>query len=377
MTSPAEERDLEAVAWSWIEHLRRRGTTTWREWAATGHPAVEPRWAVLPTAPQLEVVRRLAGSVCERSGAFDRLADLVLTTPVGGRGRVDPRLPGPGDSAGDRDVLEPRDLLRVCVAALARWCEANPTPPGRCGKRARRHRPWQASFVVDGCSPHAEAVRAALLAAGHAEGGRDPVVLVVGGPLEAMLAAHWRQRVATGAGVRWQQLWTGLVARGRLPGPVDLARLADRWREEHARVEIVLNADPADAVDAVGRILELDLDRCTPAAQDPVDTDLLRRLNQVLASKDPGARQRLLNGELVPLPSRSYREPLGVPAAHLGWALDQAEALVARLGDGPWVVHGDPRVVVPSTDAGLPRSVSADRTLDLALQVLLALEGGD
>lgn len=341
----------------------------------TEHAPVEPRWATPPSAAQLDVVRLLAGSARKpRSGGFDTLADLVLTTPVGGRGRIDPALPR---DDGPLVELSPRELLRVCVAAIAGWCRDNPLPEER-PRRSPRHWPWQRSFVVSGLSPHAEAVRSALLAAGHAEGGRNPVVLVVGGPVEAMLGAHWRRRALAGAGVRWQRLWTVMALRGRLPGAVDLAGLANRWTEcrDAGRVEIVLADDPADCVDTVGQILQLDLDRHTPAAQDPVDTDLLRRLNQVLPSKEPGARRRLLAGELVPLLSRPYQR-LAAPAAQLGWAVDRAEALATRLTDGPWVVHGDPRVVVPSTDAGVSRSVPAGQTLDLALQVLLALEGGD
>ena len=50
--------------------------------------------------------------------------------------------------------------------------------------------------------------------------------------------------------------------------------------------------------------------------------------------------------------------------------------LADALGSGPWQVHGDVRHVVPSTDAGLARSVPPAETLALALEVLTSLEGG-
>ncbi|MEP6815659.1 MAG: hypothetical protein ABI873_08930 [Marmoricola sp.] len=376
---------FELAAWSWAEHLRSGGTTTWREWRASEHLAVSARWPALPTAAQLEVVRllaereRLGGE--HRDPSFARLAALVIGTPVGGRGLVDVPLAWPespqvvGARAVEPDDLPPDELLRVCVSAIVRTTLSDSLGPGRPVKAHRR--PWRRAFVVAGVSAHAESVRAALLDAGQVEGGRRPTVLVVGAPLDVMMAMHWRRRVEAGAGVRWRRVWSGSAARDALPAPVDVAALADDWasRVGAENVHVVLERDPADAVTVAGRVLDVGLGSVDDQSADVVQTDLLRRINQMLAIRGSEATRAFRASVFGQFLFRSSRgEPLGVPDRQLGWAVEQAEAMATRLGAGCYAVHGDPRVVVPSSDAALRRSVDPRDTLEHGLGALAECE---
>ncbi len=294
----------------------------------------------------------------------------MLSTPVGGRGRVDPT---------SADLVTERDLLRVCVAALVRWSRTAPLRPVPVPSAPRR-KPWHRGFVVAGRSPQAAEVRTALVRAGRVEGGRRPTVLVVGGPLDAMVATHWRHRVEHGAGLRWRRIWSEIVARDTLPRPVDLAAVATQWsgRERAGDVHVLLGSDTDEVLHVAGHLLGVPLTGVD--AERPrlgaVDTDLLRLLNQALATAPAGSRLRWVDGDLSGHLHRPWTGVPGAPAPQLGWAVARAESLADALGSGPWQVHGDPHLVVPSTDAGLARSVPPAETLALALEVLTELEGG-
>jgi hypothetical protein len=375
VTRASSGEAFEAAAWSWVEHLRSGGTTTWREWRGQRHPAAASPAAPLPSAAQLEVVRRLAEQAVGEE-TITRLADLVTSTPVGGRGLVDVPLPWPtAPSTGAAPATEPedlpaRELLRVCVTVIARLSRSAGSP-AVVAQRRRRRRPWQRGFVVAGTSPHAGAVRDALLDAGRVEGGHRPTVLVVGAPLETMMAMHWRRRVEQGSGTRWRRVWSRTVAAGALPEHVDLADTAAAWADRvgAGNVHVVLERDAADAVAVAGRLLDVRLDPAPGPGADVVDTDLLRRLNQVLAIRGAGT----LAGSTAECLRAPWARPLGVPRAQLGWAVEQAEVMATRLAAGGFALHGDPRLVVPSSDASLPRSVDPDETLARALVVVSGL----
>ena len=313
------------------------------------------------TAAQREVVRRL-------DGPAPWLSELVLTTPVGGRGRVDP---------GEGDRLTDRDLLRVCVAALARWSRTSAPAPVPATPRVLR-RPWHRAFVVAGLSPHAHAVRTALASAGRVEGGRRPTVLVVGGPLDAMVAVHWRRRVERGAGLRWRRLWAEMAARGVLPRVVDLAAVAEEWtqRVPSGSVHVLFGGSTDEVLALAGDLVGASPGDAEPARANAVDTDLLRLLNQALATAPAASRLRWVDGDLAGHLHRPWTRAPGTPTHELEWAVARAGTLADALGSGPWQVHGDVRRVVPSTDAGLARSVPPAETLALALEVLTSLEGG-
>ncbi len=320
------------------------------------------RSPVPANAAQHEVVRRLGDPV-------PWLAELVLTTPVGGRGRVDP---APGDRLTDRD------LLRVAVAALARWSTASAAARQVPAPRGARRRPWHRPFVVTGRSPEAHAVRTALARAGRVEGGRRPTVLVVGGPLDAMVAVHWRRRVERGAGLRWRRLWSEMAARDALPPAVDLAAVAEDWtrRVPEGSVHVLLGGTTDEALRLAGNLVGASPREADPARVNAVDTDLLRLLNQALATAPAASRLRWVDGDLAGHLHRPWTGVPGTPTAQLDWAVARADSLADALGAGRWQVHGDVRHVVPSTDAGLARSVPPAETLALALEVLTSLEGG-
>ena len=183
----------------------------------------------------------------------------------------------------------------------------------------RRWRP-RLPYLVAGTSQQATAVRSALLAAGHpGDGLRRPTVLVVGGSLDAMVAGDWRRRVDAGSGVRWRRVWALIRARDQLPAGSDLVALAQQhaqvWGD--ARVHVVLADDPVTAVDRAAGILGVRLGAGSPPPAHPVDTDLLRLVNQQLATKDPGCGGRQL--------SRPWPGGFGAPTAELDWAVDRGD----------------------------------------------------
>ena len=380
---------FQTAAWSWVEHLRSGGTTTWRVWRSAEHPPVQPRWATLPNAAQLEVVRLLAQQQAVSRGAgggpFAAIVDRVVGTPVSGRGLVDPKLPWPSeaDTGAPRtepDQLPVRELLRVCVAGLAACFADQPAAPSPA--RRPRRRPWQPAFVVAGVSPQAEVVRRSLLDSGHVEGGRHPTALVVGGPLDAMATMLWRRRVERGAGTRWRRLWAGLAARDELPATLDLATTADNWvgRVGADSVHVLIEKHPANAVDVAGRVLGVETMQEGPRVPDVVTTDLLRRLNQVLATQGPQTTKAMLASPFEQLffgnapPTSAGGRTLGVPLPQLPWALERAEDVATRLAAGSFTLHGDPRTVVPTSRPETPRSVDPRDTLTAALGALAICE---
>ena len=311
------------------------------------------------TSPQREVLRRLearrgaAGDEHVRPAARPGLRELVLGTPVGGRGPVD-----------STDATSQRELLRVCLAVLARLCELDP-PRGALPRPDRRrptrltrltrlgHRGGRPVTVV-GTSPQADAVR-------HAHEGRlekgPPRVVVVAAPLDAMAVGLWRHRVEAGSGVRWHRLWAGLVARDRLPTALDPLVLARRWSERVPSAEVsVLLAGPGPPLPAPDRL-------------DAVDTDLLRRLNQLLATRPEPVRRRPYDGPLAAVLTRAWTGDPGVPEDFLDWAVGRGERLAADLACSSLPLSGDPGLVVPSSGSR-PRGVPVRATLDRALDVL-------
>ena len=326
------------------------------------------------TSPQQEVLRRLE----TRRGGGDHfrpgLRELVLGTPVGGRGPVD-----------STDATSQRELLRVCLVVLARLCEADPPRGARTGADrprlprlprlpglSRHSRRGRRPVTVVGTSPQADAVRRGL--EGRREKGPSrvvprvvPRVVVVAAPLDAMAVGLWRQRVEAGSGVRWHRLWAGFVARDRLPTALDPVALARRWSEREPSAEVsVLMGGPGHPLP---RVEGLVVDRSAPDRLDAVDTDLLRRLNQLLATRPEPVRRRPYDGPLGAVLTRAWTGDPGVPEEFLDWAVGRGERLATDLADSGLPVSGDPGLVVPSSEPRL-RGVPVTATLDRALDVL-------
>ncbi len=148
----------------------------------------------------------------------------------------------------------------------------------------------------------AAAVRADLLAAGWVESDWRPRHVVVGLPVDQLLAQHWDAATRSGSGLRWTTLWRRRRTLGGLPAPVDLLALAGRLRGEgQDRVAVVLGRDLADLRTRTASTLGL------PTPADPGRTagvdgragDLRRRLNPLLALAADGTTAAHLRAVLT------------------------------------------------------------------------------
>ncbi len=368
---------------AWAAELRAGSTATWAEFVAAprvGAPAALA--GPVPTAAQLELVRRLAATA-DSEDLPDRagLADLVLTTPGVGRGLVDTPLPwrsvSPDATRGQvgsppvpPEELPAEELLRVCAGVLVRLLADEPRadpPPAR-----RRWRPWRRSFTLLGAPSTAELVRSALWARGLREGGPRTTWFVLGGPLEELMAQRWAARVRAGAGLRWQRMWRTAAARDRLPPgialPVIAGHLADEFGPE--RVHVVLAPDATTALAHVADVLGVaagDVDD----RHDVLATDLLRRVNPMLTMAVGDEVRRELVARVWPeIASGEESGPLAAPAAQLDWAVATGERTAAALAGARYAVHGDQALVVPTRRPGVRRAPDPDDVLAHALLVL-------
>ena len=161
------------------------------------------------------------------------------------------------------DVPE-EELVRLGVGALTDLLLAahgEGTVPGPTSLR-RRPLTRTPTFALTGAPVTSSAVRRALGAAGHAEGGRSPRVLLVAAPLDESLAQVWSARVQRGAPVRWPgfvQRWSG---RRHLPPAADLPAVARQWaiRVGPGSVHVIVSAgDPGTVARTAAGILGVGL----------------------------------------------------------------------------------------------------------------------
>ncbi|ROR89219.1 hypothetical protein [Nocardioides aurantiacus] len=390
----------DAAAHAWAAHLRAGGTTPWD--AGRWSLAVDPGRAApaAPSAVHLELLRRL--NLAGHGPAPAGLAEVLLGTPRPGRGPVDPPLPWPdarpfGSPAVDPTTVPPELLVRLAAGVVVRLLGQAPDPVPAPAPPARRAWPWRTGFRLHGTRTRTAAVRERLLAAGAVEGGRRPVHLVLGLPLELGMAEHWAGRVAGGGSLTWRAVWRRAASADRLPDPVDVDRLAERLAAEHpGRVHVVVAGDPATledgALEVLGRggagdgagrpgvrplqlarwDLQRRVNRLAPLARGPVTGErLARRLVPVLDGlaadrPDAGADAGAAAGA----------EAAAVPEPHLDWARRAAADLAARVDEAGYPVHGDPGVLAhPTPRTGRPRRGTFDRsqTLDLTLAACLRL----
>ena len=362
----------------WASALRAGSTKTWAEFLdSPGTTEAEPASsdAPLPGAAQLELVRRLASAGLPE---FAELAELVLTTPGPGRGLVDVPLPFPNGGARPAigtPPVAPEDLpadeiLRVCAGVLTRLLAAEPREPAPAPSRPWR--PWRRGFTLLGAPTTVAAVRAALLDRGLREGGSRTTYFVLGGPLEELMAQRWSARVRTGAGMRWQRMWRTAAANDRVPPAIAIPTLADHLVEEFTpeRVHVVLAADAGATLEIVGEVLGLSAGPVSDR-HDPLATDLLRRVNQVLtlAVGEEGRRQ-VVEQVWPQISGGEDSGPLGAPESQLDWAVTAGERMAATLSGGRYAVHGDPAVVVPTRGTGVRRAPKPDEVLGHALVVI-------
>ena len=366
-----------AVA-SWEDHLRAGGTTTWSAWREhvgdTG-AATQPSRPT-PDATHLELVRRLN---TRADGADPGLHELVLHTPSPGRGLVDVPLPWPeqprrfGTPAVEPDLLPTGELVRLAVGVLASLLPG--VAPTRAAREADRWPfPWRTRFRVHGSPGTAAGVRRLLLDQGAVESDWRPTHLVVGRPLEVMLAEHWARSTQDAGILKWGTLWRRTMASG-LPAYLSLPDVAeDLATRPGESVHVVVATDAQHVAARAARLLGRREEPLATRA-DPAEADLLRRLNRLLALTEGPGWVRELAGRLVasvlPPPTPGHEPPpLGVPAAARTWAQETATAMAERLRRAEYPVDGNPGDLVPAPH--LPHgpgggTVDSGRTLELAL----------
>ncbi len=364
-------------AWTWVEHLRSGGTTTWREWSqpsevlgATGSTRSGP---VLPGAQQLELLRRLNDAGRPPASLVDR----VLSASAPGRGTPDLELRGASSesSFGPRPVdptdLPDHEVARVASGLVAEDLVAIGPRPAPAVSFARLRGVLAAPYRLVGDPWVAPQVRAELIRHGRRPGGTDPTVYVLGGDLASLIAHVWTARCFGYGAIGWRSWLDPLVAADRLPPRADLARIAARWGGAAGRVEVVLEAD---------RLPHRMTRRGFPHACSPrvpeLGADAVEAARRVGATLGllvlPDARARLLRTTLLPRLVGSPGRPLGIPTEHREWVRRRAAGLRDRLREGHYVVHGDPETLL---DAGPQEAGAPDDAGVLEVLVGLLLEG--
>jgi hypothetical protein len=371
----------------WTAHLRAGGTTPWSAWRQESRPpspVEHSRDLPLPSATHLELVRRINQ---EAGGEpVPGLVDLVLTTAAPGRGRVDVPLSWPaagqdsprfGTPPVEPDQVPGDELVRLAVGVLARQLPRLP-PPAPAPDLTRWPAPWRRRFRLYGSPGTVAGVRSALLAQGLVESDWRPVHIVLGRPLEVMMAEHWAATTAQGGHPRWATLWRRAEANKALPPRLDVVGITERLaarRRAREPVHLVVAREPDEVAAEVADVLRaraFDLG----AGGDAARTDLLRRLNRLTTlTHGPGQVHRLATTLSELLADSSPRVPaLDVPAGTRKWARRSAAAAVERLERSPrgagYAVHGDPGSLAP-TGSGLPGTIDPRQTLEVAVEACL------
>ncbi|MCW2855766.1 MAG: hypothetical protein JWR52_1381 [Marmoricola sp.] len=363
----------DALVRAWAADLRAGSAQRWADFRVGARPASPSSGdGPVPSAAQLELVRRLDKDL----PSFGRLADLVLATAGPGRGLVDVPLPGGPPGFGtppvEPDALPADELVRIAcgvlVTLLIRDVPAAAAPPRFAW------RPWRRGVTVLGAPMTAAVLRDELRSRGIRDGGRSPTCLVLGGPLDRLMAERWSARVAAGGGMRWQRLWESAMAQDRLPPGIQLGTIAARLSEQFgaANVHVILAEDPRAAVALAGEILGLDLPPAVPRpGSGLLATDLLRVLNPLLVLNVGEDGRDLLADQVWPgLAGVESDLALAPPPGKVGWAQTTAERVAADLRAGDYAVHGDPGTVVPVRRAGARSKVDPEAVLEFALGVL-------
>jgi hypothetical protein len=387
----------EQAAWSWTQHLRRGGSTPWRDWQRGWQPdpdvSVPSDWTV-PGAAQLELVRRLA----DRGGAlrgFTALADLVLSRSGPGRGLAQQPLswsdggaPTFGPPPVDPVDVPVDELLRLGVGVLVEQLLHAPTPKSDRSIVRRWPLTRSPSFALGGAPVTTAAVRRELNAAGHAEGGRSPQVLLFAEPFDRALAQAWSVRVQQGSSARWRGFVDRWAARGELPPSTDIPRLAGQWVDRVGRDAVHVVAAPSSMAAAASTATDLlglgrrSGQRLHPKWSDlePGAVDLLRRLNGVLgvrADRDERAAAVRTFVRFFDDTEPAGHARLGVPARHLAWARATAERMADDLAAGGYPVHGRLEELVPGTGEPRPHRRDVLRVVIWAcLQQTVAMHHG-
>lgn len=353
-------------AWGWVAHLRAGGTTPWAGWTGSGRPAGDPgRARVVPGAQQLELVRRLnvAGSPSVA------LVDRVLAASAVGRGQPDLELAGavPDRPFGARPVdpaeLPDAELVRVATSLLA----DDLVTVGVRRPSEGFPRPWRVRYHLGGDPLLADDLRTHLTRVGRAPGGPRPLAIVLGGPVDHLVADAWSRRCFEQGVERWPDFVRRWRQRRALPPRVDLAAVADAMAARHGRQAVRVVIDPAALPGVLGV-------RRLPAWERPgADAvELGRRIAVVLGMLVPAAqRQELLRWTLRPRIPSTTTAPVAVPEEQLDWVDDMARRTTRRLRRAGYPVLGDLAGLAPAGGTRSEPDRLTSRVLDLALRMLL------
>ncbi len=353
--APAAASPGAARAWGWVAHLRDGGTTPWLAW--TGQAPATGR--VLPGAQQLELLRRLNVA----GGVAPDLAQRVMTAAAPGRGKPDLALVDvPGSAYGPRPVdpgtLPADELVRVATSVLAEEVVRLGVPRVTRGLP----RPWARHHRVAGDPVAAVAAREAL---GPRRLGRGPMV-VIGAPLDQMLADVWTRRCFERGSFGWAEWLRFWQQRDQLPPRIDLPAVAERHGGSPGEVSVVL--DPTALPHALG------VRRLPPLRRPGADAaELARRIATVvgvLVTTDE--RAALMSRTLWPRIPLTTMPPVSVPDEHREWVTREAERMTRRLQRAGYPVVGDPAAVAPVLTGETPAPERPDAAvLELAVRMLV------
>ena len=361
-TSGSQDTVATARAWGWVAHVRGGGTTPWLDWTGDAAPSAN----VLPGAQQLELLRRLNAASSTSVGA---LADRVLTAAAPGRGKPDLPLVGVetspyGPQPVDPATLPAHELIRVATSVLAEDVVALgvPTP------HRRMRRVWRRGLTLAGDPLEAAHYRDHLAGQGRPPGGPGSRALVIGGPLDRMLADVWSRRCferGSGGWLEWLRFWQ---MRGDLPPRIDLPAVVDRHRARHHDVLVVLDRAELPTL--------LDVRRLPPLVRPGADaSELARRIATVVGLLvPPEERAALMTNTLLPRMPVTGEPAVSLPEEHHEWVSAAAQRMAHRLRRDGYPVVGDPDLLVPPAPAllGPASSVASDEAvLALAVRMLV------
>jgi hypothetical protein len=383
-------------AWAWVDHLRNGGAAPWSDFAedsggraASEHPggraasasnnpggraasASERRRDHLPGSQQLELLRRLN----EAGKVPPALADQVLAAAPPGRGQPALRLPGVGAADYGARPVDPADvpadeLLRVAAGVLAEHLVSLPAKEPK--RRRPRRLPWHRSYQLGGDPLRADAARTELLSDGRRAGGRNPIVLLLGGTPDQMITDTYAWRILHTATASWRWWIAHRAGFGELPPRADLASAARHWAKEVGadRIRIVLDDDALPdllGVRAVNR----------PEVPPAEALELVRHVNEVLrVLVGPERHQELLDHDLVPLLAGAEGGRLVVPYAQRRWVEAQSRLVYDELTAAGYAVVGDPARLVAEPERDGVIAPADAKVLALAVRTLLrAYSGG-
>lgn len=353
----------QARAWGWVGHLRGGGTTPWSDWQGAAVACAR----VLPGAQQLELLRRLNESAS--AGLPDGLAGRVLVAAAPGRGKPDLALVGVGTTGYgpkpvDPSLLPDDELARVATGLLAEDVAALGVSP------APRSRPsisrlWHKRHRIAGDPLEAAALRRHLQLAGRPIGG--PRTVVVGAPLDQMLADTWTARCferGSGSWAAWLRFWR---QRGDLPPRIDLPAVVARQKSLGREVRVVLDRAALPGLLGVRRL---------PVVRRPgADAaELARRVASVLGLLvEAPERAALMERTVLPRMPQTSTPSVAVPEQHRDWVDAAAQRMARQLERAGYPVVGDPHRVVPVPFAApaAPATAQPRLVLDLAMRLLI------